>query len=122
MALERAASPEVSLAAAQPLRDPLLLVGFTIVDGVWRDRAAVMVVVVYLPARAVLFAVYLLLLLIGQRAAIGNTIIVHLPIDAGLSVFGAGGFAGGHLTGAEAIGDALVLIGLHANWGYSSYQ
>jgi hypothetical protein len=61
------------LAAAQTLREPLLLVGFTIVDGVWLDRVAVVVVVVYLPARGVLFTVYLLLFLIGRpgRAAPG---------------------------------------------------
>ena len=42
------------LAGAQTLRYPLLLVRFTIVDLVWRNRVAVVFFVVDLPARGVL--------------------------------------------------------------------
>src|SRR5271154_671956 len=70
-----------------------------------------MLFVVDLPAGRVLFAVDLLLLLAGQLATVGGGVVGALLVDVRLCALGFGGFAGGHLTAAQAVGDALILIG-----------
>ena len=94
------------------MRGSLLLVGFTVVDCVGSYRVGVVVLVVDLTAGVVLLAVDLLTFLVGEGAAVGDTVVVDLAVDVGLSAIGAGSFARGHLAGAETVGDALVLIGL----------
>ena len=65
-----------------------------------------------LPGGLVQFAIDLLSLLTGQPSAVRCTIIVYLLIDVGLSAVGAGSLARGHLSIAEPICDALVLVAL----------
>jgi hypothetical protein len=68
--------------------------------------------VVDLAAGGVLLAVDLLTLLAGELAAVGFAVVVDLLVDVGLRALGAGRFAGSHLAAAQAVGDALVLVGL----------
>ncbi len=100
------------LPRAQAVGGALLLVGFAVVHGVGLDGISVVVLVVDLARRAVLLAIDLLALLSGQRAAIGGTVVVHLLVDIALALVGAGRFAGGHLAGAQTVGDTLVLVPL----------
>ena len=71
----------------------------------------VVLLVINLSAVLVLFLVDLLALLPVEGATVGGAIVVHLLVDAGLVGVGAGSFAGGFLTGAEALRGALLLVG-----------
>ena len=99
------------LAAAQPIGGALLLVGFPVVDFVRLHGIRVVLFVVDLTAGGILLAVDLLTLRTGELATVRCAIVVHLLVDVGLRALGAGGLAGSHLTAAQAVGDALVLIG-----------
>ena len=99
------------LAAAQAVGGALLLVGFAVVDFVRLHGVPVVLFVVDLTAGGVLLAVDLLTLLTGELATVRLAIVVHLLVDVGLRALGAGRFAGSHLAAAQAVGDALVLIG-----------
>ena len=98
------------LTGAETLCGALLLVGFAVVNFVGPHGVGVVVVVVDLAASCVLLAVDLSALLVGEGATVGLAIAVDLVVDVGLGVVGAGGFARGHLAGAKAVGDALILI------------
>src|SRR5580658_4979791 len=71
----------------------------------------VVLLVVDLFAVFVFFLVGLLLLLLGQRAAVGGALVVHLLGDIGLVLIGPGRFAGSHLAAAQAFSGALLLVG-----------
>ena len=79
----------------------------------WFCRVVVVLLVVDLLAVLVLLAIDLGLLSFGQCAAVGGAFVVDLLGYAGLVGIGSGGFAGGHLAAAQAVGDALILIGQH---------
>src|SRR5580704_456406 len=99
------------LAAAQAFGGALLLVGFPVVDFVRLHSVPVVVVVVDLAAGGILLAVDLLTLRTGELATVRLAIVVHLLVDVGLRLLSAGRLAGSHLAAAQAVGDALVLIG-----------
>lgn len=99
------------LTAMKAVRRALLLIGLAVVDGVGFDGVSVMFFVIDLTAGGVLLAVDLLFFLAGQLATVGSAIVVNLLVDLRLGSLGLGGFAGGHLTAAEPVGDALILIG-----------
>ena len=98
------------LSAAQSVGSALLLVGFAVVHLVRSDRGPVVLLVVDLLAGRILLLVDLLLLLVGELAAVRHAIVMHLLIDLGLGALRAGGLTRGHLSAAQAVGDALVLI------------
>lgn len=99
------------LAAAQPFGSALLLVSFPVIDFVRRDGIPVVLFVVDLAARGILLAVDLLTLRTGELATVRCTIVVHLLVNVGLRLLRAGRLAGSHLAAAQAVSDALVLIG-----------
>ena len=98
------------LPAAQTVCCTLLLVGLPVVDLVRSYCVRVVFFVVDLSAGVVLLAVDLLTFLTGQPATVGRAIVVYLLIDARLRAIGASRFAGGHLSTAQPVGNALVLI------------
>src|SRR6266851_6564284 len=77
-----------------------------------RSLVFVVVLALNLLAGTILFAIHLLVLLLGQLTAIGLTICMHLLVDALLLVLSADGLAGAHLSRANAVGDALLLVAL----------
>ena len=93
--------------------------GVRVVLAAFSIPIAVMVLPIDLAGRVVLFVVDLLPLLIGQPASIGRPIVMHLPIDIGLPLVGASCFSGGHLTIADSIRDALLLVCLAFIYGWT---
>src|SRR5580658_1572194 len=71
----------------------------------------VVLLVVDLFAVFVFFLVGLLLLLLGQGAAVGSALVVNLLGNRGLVRVGLGSFAGSHLAAAQPFGGALLLVG-----------
>lgn len=76
----------------------------------FRLDAVIVLLAIDLTAGAVLFVVDLGALLTGQFAAVGLAIGADLLVDALLAILGASGFAGGHLSTANTLGDAVLLI------------
>src|ERR1035438_5419463 len=77
----------------------------------------VVLFVVDLFAIFVLLVVDLLFLLGVEGASVSGAVVVNLLGGFGLVAIGLGGFAGSHLTAAEAVGGALLLIGLAVVYG-----
>src|SRR5580700_12082050 len=71
----------------------------------------VVLLVVDLLAVFVFFLVGLLLLLLGQGAAVGRAFVVNLLGDRSLILIRPGRFTGSHLAAAQAFGRALLLVG-----------
>ena len=67
----------------------------------------VVLLIVDLLAVHILFAIGLLLLLLGQPAAIGGALVVNLLGDSGLILIGLGRFARSHLAAAQSFRGAL---------------
>ena len=71
--------------------------------------AVVVLLAIDLAAGAILFVIDLGALLASKFAAVGLAIGVNLLVDALLTIFGAGGFAGGHLAAADALSNPILL-------------
>ncbi|SPE44193.1 exported hypothetical protein [Candidatus Sulfotelmatobacter sp. SbA7] len=69
-------------------------------------------VFVDLAALLVLLAVQLVLLLLGQMPAMGGHVSRFLILDALLVLFQTRGLSGGHIAILDAIGNAVLLVGL----------
>jgi hypothetical protein len=112
------------LASRSPLRfewQPLPLVS---AGSLCRGFGGLVVVlfVVDLFAIFVLLFVDLLFLLGIEGAAVGGAVVVNLLRGFGLVPICFGGFARGHLTAAEAVGGALLLISLAVVYGVGRYR
>ena len=69
-----------------------------------------MLVLVDVLAEDVLLLVDLLLLVVGQIAAVGLAVVAHFLVQAGFFSLKVSGFARRQLAGLDSVGDALLLV------------
>lgn len=100
------------LAAANALRDAVLLVCAALADFVVAVVGGVGVVLVVVDGAAeiILLAIDLATLLWSELAAVGRAVGMNFAIEIGFATFEVLSFAGSELTGLDAVGDTILLV------------